>query len=238
MSFETGHATIHHQRFLMRKVFTGALLFITMIAASVAPSFSQDEEPGVVPGVSEAVSGSEGMPDTEQVYSAIVKKSLRKGRNSKEYIGSLLGLGMHYNRANRFQDASRTLKQALAIIDGGAMKPSPTKERTPEKIIERHHPGGVVSAEVVRTPYPYEEMMQELLPQLITAELGANELTIAEVHIKRLIATKGPNGVADKLGLMSAYASYAELMRKRKRPKEAEIYQRKVDEINSSFTPL
>jgi hypothetical protein len=226
----------------MRKIATGVLILIAAFSADTGSCFAQNDEPDAVPGVSEpagvSVSGSEGMPDTEQVYAAFVKKGLRKGRNSKEYIGSLLGLGMHYNRANRFQDASKTLKQALAIIDGGAMKPSPTAERKPEKIIERQHPGGVVSAEVVRTPYPYEEMMQELLPQLISAELGANELTNAEVHIKRLLAVKGANEVSDKLALMSAYASYAELMRKRKRPKEAEMYQRKVDEINSSFKPL
>lgn len=198
-------------------------------------SFAQDGEPGVVAGSS---AGSEGMPDTEQMYASIVQKSLRKGKTSKEYIGSLLGLGMHYNRCNRFQDASKTLKQALAIIDGGAMKPAPTAERKPEKIVEQQHSNGTVSAQVIRTPYPYEEMLQELLPQLVTAELGANELAVAEVHIKRLIAIKGANPVADKLSLMSAYASYTELMRKRNRPKEAELYQRKVDEINSSFKPL
>lgn len=220
----------------MNKAVLSFCLSALIAAVSLCQAASaQEGEPGVVAGSS---AGFEGMPDTEQMYMSIVKKNLQKGKTSKEYIGSLLGLGMHYNRSNRFQDASKTLKQALAIIDGGALKPAPTAERKPEKIVEQHHSNGTVSAQVVRTPYPYEEMLQELLPQLVTAELGANELTPAEAHIKRLIAIKGANPVADKLSLMSAYASYAELMRKRNRPKEAEMYQRKVDEINSSFKPL
>lgn len=219
----------------MRSKIQILFLLSALLFFGAKTAFAQNEQPGVSEG---SVEGSPGMEDTEAVYSSMVRAAARKGKTSREYIGSLLGLGMHYNRANRFRDASRTLRQALQIIDSGALKPAPTAERKPEKIIERHHPNGVVSAEVVRTPYPYEEMMQELLPQLITAELGANELTIVEGHIKRLIALKGPNGVADKLSLMSAYAGYAELMRKRNRPKEAAIYDRKVDDINKSFKPL
>lgn len=191
-------------------------------------------EPGVAAGSSQ---GSSGMPDTGAEYLKLVKQAEHKGKTSREYIGSLIGLGMHYNRQEQFPQAIKALRQALSIIDAGAIKPAPTNERVPEKIIE-HHQGETVSAEVVRTPYPYEETMQELLPQLITAEMGANDLAAAERHIKRLIGIKGPNDVADKMSLINAYTQYAELMRKLKRPGEAEAYQKKADEINASFIPL
>jgi hypothetical protein len=214
------------------------VLFTALSIMSCPSAFGQDGEPGVSGGSGGSVGGFEGMPDTEAVYKADVLKNAKKGKTSKEYIGSLLALGMHYNRSNRSADASKTMKQALQIIDAGALKPAPNAVRPPETTIETQHGDGTVSAQVVRKSFPYEEMLQELLPQLISAELACNELTIAETHIKRLIALHGPNQVADKLSLMSAYASYAELMRKRNRPKEAEMYQRKVDEINSSFIPM
>lgn len=197
------------------------------------------QQPGGEPGVSGGSSpGSTGMEDSEASNKRAVEQAKKKGYNSREHIGSLLGLGMFYNRQDRFAEASKVLRQALSIIDAGAMKPTPEKDRKPEKIIETQHPGGVVSAQVVRTPMPYEEMLQDLLPQLATAEIGAKEFKGAEVHIKRLLALKGPNGVADKLAQMSAYSLYAELMRKMGRMKESAEYQRKADEINASFKPL
>ncbi len=182
--------------------------------------------------------GSEGMPDTDSVYQAMVIKSAKQGKRSMPYIQSLMALGMHYNRVNKFADASKALKQALQIIDAGALKPAPNAERKPERIIEKHESNNVVSAQIVRTPYPYEETLQELLPQLVTAELGTNELDFAESNLKRLLKIKGANPVADKLSLMSVYSSYAEIMRRRHRPKDAAMYQKKVDEINASFKPL
>lgn len=182
--------------------------------------------------------GSEGMPDTDSVYQAAVVKSAKQGKRSIPYIQSLIALGMHYNRVNRFADASKALKQALQIIDAGALKPAPNAERKPERIVEKHESNDVVSAQIVRTPYPYEETLQELLPQLVTAELGTKELDLAESNLKRLLKIKGANPVADKLSLMSVYSSYAEIMRRRHRPKDAAMYQKKVDEINASFKPL
>ena len=182
--------------------------------------------------------GSEGMPDTDSVYQAAVVKSAKQGKRSLPYVQSLMALGMHYNRVNKFADASKALKQALLLIDAGALKPAPNAERKPERIIEKHESNNVVSAQIVRTPYPYEETLQELLPQLVTAELGTNELDLAESNLKRLLKIKGANPVADKLSLMSVYSSYAEIMRRRHRPKDAAMYQKKVDEINASFKPL
>lgn len=181
--------------------------------------------------------GFEGAADIEGPYLNRVRSSAKKGMFSVQHMQDLIGLGMHYNRTGRFADASKTLKQALKIHDV-TLKPTPPSVRRPERTIEKDHGDGTVSAEVVRVPMPYEETLQELLPQLISAELEANELTIVESHIKRLIALKGQNPVADKLSLMSAYSSYSQLMRKLHRPKEAEYYQRKADEINSSFKPL
>lgn len=212
------------------------ILSLALLVALASISSAQDNE---VPGASGGSSpGSSGMDDTEAEHLSIVRQSEKKGKTSRDYIGSLLGLGMHYNRHERFAQAARTLRQALSIIDAGALKPTPDKDRKPERIVEQHHPGGVVSAQVIRTPMPYEETLQELLPQLITAEIGANELAPAEAHIKRLIALAGPNEVADKLALMSAYSQYAELRRKQHRDKEAEQFQRKADEISRSFKPL
>ena len=189
-----------------------------------------------IAGVSSA--GSEGMPDTDSVYQAAVIKSAKQGKRSMSYIQSLIALGMHYNRVNKFQDAGKALKQALQIIDAGALRPAPNDDRKPERIIEKHESNDVVSAQILRTPYPYEETLQELLPQLVTAQLGTNELDLAESYLKRLLKLKGANPVADKLSLMSVYSSYAEIMRRRHRPKDAAVYQKKVDEINSSFKPL
>ena len=219
---------------------TSLVFVISGTAAMVAQNNDdqpqwQDGAPGAVGGSSP---GSSGMEESESGHKRAVEKAKKKGLTSREYIGSLLALGMFYNREERFVDASKTLRQSLSIIDAGAMKPTPDKDRKPEKVIEKQHPGGVVSAEVVRTPMPYEETLQELLPQLVTAEIGAKELKQAEMHIKRLLALKGPNVVADKLAQISAYSQYAELMRKLGRVKEAAEYQRKADEINASFKPL
>jgi hypothetical protein len=211
-------------------------VLLTVFSSAHAQEGTSDGSPGGTPGCSSE--GSEGMPDTESVYSTNVAKALKKGKNSLEHISSLLALGMHYNRNGKFAQASKTLRNALAIVDAGALKPTPPSARRPEKVIETNHGDGTVSAQVVRVPMPYEETLQELLPQLISAELEANELNIVEPHIRRLIALQGPNQVADKLALMSAYSSYSQLMRKRQRNKEADEYQRKADQINASFKPL
>ncbi len=220
-------------------LFSLLILCCHYIQVSYAQETSGDSgASGSETGVSGSVPGSEGMPDTDAVYQAAVAKSAKKGKTSAAYVGSLIALGMHYNRVNRPIDASRVLKQALQIIDAGALKPAPNAIRKPEKIVETSGNDGTVSAKVERTPYPYEETLQELLPQLVSAELSSNQLAFAEQHLNRLIKLKGPNDVADKVSLISAYSSYAELMRRRHRPKEAAAYQRKADEINASFKPL
>jgi hypothetical protein len=188
------------------------------------------------PGVSS--SGSPGMAENEAAFLAEVRKSEKKGKSSQAYIGSLLALGMHYNRTGRFADAVRVMKQALAIVDGGALKPTPEAKRIPERTLVKEHGNGVVSAEVVRQPLAYEEILEELLPQLVSAEISAGDLRSAEVHVKRLISFAGSNDVRQKLNLISAYTSYAEICRKQHRQKEADMYQRKADEINRSFKPL
>ncbi len=214
----------------------GSLVLCGSNISTALAQVSENQVEGGASGVSSA--GSEGMPDTDSVYKADVAKSAKKGKRSVAYIASLIALGMHYNRANRFLEAGKALKQALQIIDAGALKPAPNVERKPEKLVERHEANNIVSAQVVRTSYPYEETLQELLPQLVTAELGTNELVLAEGNLQRLLKLKGPNQVADKLSQISAYSSYAEIMRRRHRPKDAAIYQKKVDEINGSFKPL
>lgn len=217
------------------------LLIFTIACTLSLPVFAQEGEPGVSGGVSSGSSaGSAGMPDVPEFYEKEVARAARKGKRSQAYIGSLIALGMHYNRAGRYEKASSTLNQALAIIDSGALKPMPAKARIPDRIVETRT-GDTVSAQNIHQPLPYEETLQELWPQLATAEVGANQLAAAEIHIKRWIkfnTSSSVNPVADKLGMMSAYSQYAELLRRTHRSKEAKEYQRKADEINSSFVPL
>ncbi|HEY9733701.1 MAG TPA: hypothetical protein V6C89_17430 [Drouetiella sp.] len=215
---------------------TVTLLFLCFHTGLASLAQQANDESGS--GVSGSAPGSEGMPDTDAVYQSAVAKSAKNGKTSLAYIGSLVALGMHYNRVNRPVDAARTLRQALQIIDAGALKPAANAFRNPEKIIESRGAHGTVSAMVERTPYPYEETLQELLGQLASAEMSSSQLDLAEQHLSRLIKLKGPNDASDKVSLMSAYSSYAELMRRRHKPKEAAMYQRKADEINASFKPL
>lgn len=191
---------------------------------------------GGAPGASSP--GNPGMPDSESTYLSDLRKASKKGPQSKSHIAALLALGMHYNRSGRYADATRVLRQALTTMDGGAIKPTPLKDRKPERIIENTENQGTVSATVIRQPMPYEEIMEELLPQLISAEIGAGDLRNAETHVKRLINFAGSDDVRQKLNLIAAYSSYAEICKKQNRMKEAEIYKRKADEINKSFIPL
>ncbi|HEY9787371.1 MAG TPA: hypothetical protein V6D17_18420, partial [Candidatus Obscuribacterales bacterium] len=163
-----------------------------------------------------------------------------RGKRSRAYIDALVNLGMHYNRTERFRDASRVLQQALSLADSGVLKPTPPQNRVPERVVEikGNQNDGVVGAQVIRQSLPYEEVMEGLLPQLITAEIGANQLMAAETHVKRLIKLAGTNPVTSKLNLMSAYTSYAQILRKLHRHKEADAYQRKADDINRSFIPM
>src|SRR5579885_2341772 len=188
-------------------------LAVTIFVLTSPASLAQSNSYGAG-GVAGSSSGSPGLPDTEAEYIGMVQRAVKKGKTSVEYINALIALAMHYNRQNRFQDASKTLNQALSIVDGGALKPTPANERKPEKIVEQQHGDGTVSAEVVRTPMPYEETVQGLLQQLVTAEIGSNQLASAEKHLKRLINLKAGNEVADKVSLMSAYMQYSELLRK------------------------
>lgn len=188
-------------------------------------------------GLAGATGGSPGMPDTPEVYMANVRKAAEKGKENLAYIESLLALGMHYNRTEGFSKATKTLNEALKIIDSGVLKPTPKKDRVPDTIVE-HRGNGTVSAEVVHKPLPYEETLQQLLPQLATAEIGANQLTAAEIHLKRLIELSSSNPATDKSALMSAYSNYAALLRKVHRDKEAQVYKQRADKLNSSFIPL
>lgn len=198
------------------------------------------ESPGSVPQVSESSgssSGSPGMPDEPALLERDVRLAAKGGKRSKEYIGSLITLGMYYNRNNQFVKATATLNEALRVIDSGALKPTPAENRTADKIIQQASKD-TVSAQVVHKPLPYEETLQQLLPALATAQIGANRLAQAEATIKRLLKVTTTNPVADKVTLMSAYAQYSETLRKLGRNKEADEYLRKSQEISKSFIGL
>ena len=62
------------------------------------------------------------MPDTDAVYLKLVSKAAKSGLKSQLYIGSLIDLGMHYNRAGKSAQACATLTKALAIVDAGALQ--------------------------------------------------------------------------------------------------------------------
>lgn len=187
------------------------------------------------PGCSEP--GAEGMPDTDAMYLKLTSQAAKSGLRSQRYIGSLIELGMHYNRVGKYTQACNALTKALAIIDSGALKPTPIAKRVPDKIIE-HHGDGTVSAEVVHQPLPYEETLEALFPPLVESEIATNRFAFAEIHIKRQIGLATANGVSGKINLMSAYGQYAILLKKMKRHREAAIYQKKADDINATFKGL
>ncbi len=222
-----------------------SLIALTIYAAS--PVYSQrapapegppgvsSESPGGEPGCSSP--GSEGMPDTDAVYLGLVKKAEKSGLKSQLYIGSLIDLGMHYNRLGKFAQAQSVLFKALGIIDAGALKPTPVSQRKPDKIIE-HHGDGVVSAEVIHQSLPYEETLEALFPPLVDSEIATGKYSLAEIHIKRQINLATANGVSGQINLMTAYQQYANLLKKTSRLREAAIYQKKADDINASFIGL
>jgi len=181
--------------------------------------------------------GSEGMPDTDSQYLKLVTKAAKSGLRSQLYIGSLIDLGMHYNRVGKYAQACTALTKALTIVDSGALKPTPQAKRVPDKIIE-HKGDGTVSAEVIHQPLPYEETLEALFPPLVESEIATNKFAIAEIHIKRQMKLATANGVTGKINLMSAYGQYANLLNKMKRPREAAIYQKKADDINATFKGL
>jgi tetratricopeptide (TPR) repeat protein len=172
----------------------------------------------------------------EPAFLRLLNAAKKKGPRSLQYIGGLMELGMYYNRVNRFEDATRVLTQALAIVDSGAVKPSPKTAPVPPLV--QHHPGGVVSATNMNPPKPYEELMQNLMPALVQAEMNSGRMAQAESHIKRMIALAASDPVSGKLNLMSAYTAYAELCRKQGREREAAAYQKKADDINATFIGL
>lgn len=229
----------------MRKI-----LLTLAITLLIQPAYAQGrgEAPPAaadVPGTSESIEGeagcsspgSEGMPDTDAMYLKLVGQAAKFGLKSQRYIGSLIDLGMHYNRVGKYAQACSALTKALTIVDSGALKPTPTAKRVPDKIIE-HHGDGTVSAEVVHQPLPYEETLEALFPPLVESEIATNRFAIAEIHIKRQIGLATENGVSGKINLMSAYGQYAVLLKKMKRYREAANYQKKADDINATFKGL
>jgi tetratricopeptide (TPR) repeat protein len=198
-----------------------------------------DAQQGGMAGSAGASSpGFEGQPDTEPFYQAAVARAKKKGPHSLSYAASLLDLGMHYNRAGRFIDASRVLNQSLILIDGGILKPSSKATLAKEDTITTSQSDGVASATMHRVPKPYEEFMETLLPALIGAEVGAHQFKQAEAHIKRLIAMPATNPVSGKLNLAQAYSQYAIVLRATNRAALAKQYEKKAEDIHNSFTPL
>jgi hypothetical protein len=198
------------------------------------PDLRAQDQSGGASGSSE---GSAGMEEAgEQAFVDQVRRDKAKGPRSQQYIGALVELGMYYNRHEQAEKARQALQQALAIIDAGAMKPSPQTPQRPPLV--QYHDNGTVSATNQNPPQPYEETISNLLPALATAEIACSKYSSAETHLKRLIAMKSNNDVANKLNLMSAYGLYAQVLHKIGKHKDAAVYERKTDEINRSFKPL
>jgi tetratricopeptide (TPR) repeat protein len=202
-------------------------------------TMAQSVHPGAGSAGGEAGSapGSAGMDEEgESAFQRVVNDAKKHGSQSTQYAGALVQLGMYYNRCARYADAVRVLSEALAIVDRGALRPTPPfKERPP---LVQQHPGGVVSATNVNPPTPYEDFMANLLPALFTAEIESGKYVPAEAHIKRLIQMRAPNDVMQKLNLMQAYSSYADLLRRTGRATQAAEYEKKAADINKSFKPL
>jgi tetratricopeptide (TPR) repeat protein len=196
-----------------------------------------DPDANSIGGEAGSAPGSLGMDEQgESAFQRLVNNAKKQGLQSTEYAGALMQLGMYYNRCARYADAVRVLSQALAIVDRGALRPTPPFKEKPPLVQE--HPGGVVSATNVNPPTPYEDFMANLLPALFSAEIQSSKYVPAEAHIKRLIQMRAPNDVMQKLNLMQAYSSYADLLRKTGRATQAAQYEKKADDINKSFKPL
>jgi len=217
---------------------------------SLAQNGGAPDQPGGVPGSSSGSSsgssagssgssspGSEGMADTDAQYLKETRQALKKGINSRDYIGSLIGLGMHYNRTGKANDARMALLKALTIIDGGALKPTKgsVKEQAPTVV---DHGDGTVSATINKPPSPYEETLEQLLPALVEAETQSNHLTEGEVHIKRFITMAQTERIQRVPNLMFAYTQYSALLTKMHRTKEAAHYKQEADKINSTIRGL
>lgn len=172
----------------------------------------------------------------EPAFQKEVEKAKKQGIRSRAYIASLVSLGMFYNRKERYGDAQRVFVQALTVIDSGALKPQPKQPLKPP--IVQQHGNGTVSATMCNPLDPYEQIMMDLLPGLVTAETELRKFGPAEAHVKRMINLSASNPVVGSTNLMSAYGLYATLLRKMGRTTEANAYQRKADEINASFKPL
>lgn len=192
---------------------------------------------GGEPGAAASSPGSEGLPDTDQQYLKEVNQARKKGLKSRAYIGSLIGLGMHYNRQGKYALAQKTLSQALAIIDGGALKP--TKGSVAEKPpTVTEHGDGTVSATINKPAAPYEETLEQLLPALVEADTLSNHLSEGEVHVKRLINMAQTERIVRVPNLMFAYNQYSALLTKMHRNKEAAHYKREAEKINSTIRGL
>ncbi len=214
-----------------------ALIAVTIrTACAQAPDGSSGAASGST-GMGQSSSGSAGMPDTDAVYKKQVAECAAKGKRSLAYIGSLVNLGMHYNRKNEYENAELALSKALKIIDGGALLPLPgSTAEGPPTITE--HADGTVSATINKPKTPYEDTLGDLLPALIKAETECRHWQPAETHVKRLIKMADTNRIIRVPNLMFAYSQYAELLAKQHRNKEAEIYRKKAEAINKSIRPL
>jgi tetratricopeptide (TPR) repeat protein len=189
-------------------------------------------------GSTGASSGSQGMSDdSDGPFLKDVQKAKKFGVTSREYIGSLCELGMHYSRKGQYAVAQKKMTEALAIVDKGALKPTKgsVEEKSPTVV---EHSDGTVSATINKPPAPYEETLEQLLPALIEADINSNHLIEGETHVKRLIDMAQKNRIHKVPGLMFAYNQYAEILAKMHRTKEAKHYKDEADKINKSFRPL
>lgn len=235
-----------------------ALCGLLVLTCFFPPNLSQaqplDQSPGVVPGATQegpdgqpgaSSPGSMGMEEQgEPAFKAPVAAARRKfGERSKEYVCSLLDLGMYYNRHQRYADGLKVLSASLTLADTGVLskmvpKAVPTKKPAPPPQPVTSPDGTVVSIDAGPGQPADVQFLQGLLPALIEAETHQRLYGPAETHIKRLIAICRAGGVADKVALMGAYSQYAELLRKTNRKVEAAKMQKQADVINSSFVGL
>lgn len=179
----------------------------------------------------------------EPAFKAPVDSARKRfGERSKEYMCSLLDLGMYYNRRQRYADALKVLTASLNLADSGVLSKltpkavPPQKPAPPQPVTSAD--GGVVSIAAGPEQPADLQFLQGLLPALIEAEIHQKSYVPAEAHLKRLIAVCHAGGVSDKVALIGAYAQYAELLRKTNRKAEAAKMQKKSDDINSSFVGL
>ena len=213
-------------------------LIVTALYQAIMPAAIAQSAVSGSPGSTQSSPGAEGEADNPKPYILALQTAKKHGRNSASYIDALIDLGLYYNRRQNWQQARLYLTEALAIIDGGALKPTigSVEEKAPTIVPDPK--SGTVSATINKPPSPYESTLEQLLPALAEAEQNSNHSSQAAAQIRRLINLAENNRINRVPNLLSAYNLYSQILKGMHRDKEAAHYKEKAEQLNKSIVGL